>query len=735
MADAFDHEPTGDDLGNILSSFMESLTRPEPRPTIEKIEGFDGRNLDMLRFGRCLAASDQPLTLLCNLGSEVYGAPCASEFAIHLCDRLSEAGLLEKDTEFPEVKAVRTKTSGLFYLRSQDSEMTYLAKTRLIAIEAALNLSLLAQGRIEDVNNASEEDLVRFEGALVKSVAAQAGHAVPVDGSGEAYPRTGGEWDTRYAICEGFESFRLPWRLSYNLRVNVAGRCCAIEADSIGSRLMLETCYLPDLGVIQTTGDMRRVAAADYDTRVMVLAASHALMRCPDLDRVFVATVDDSPAGYACLCSAEIARADIAELNLADFDPIEFMRGISAAIKIENGGLAPVKQGFSLNSEQFCPARRWDPPETSAKRLSSKAAAGLGVQTVAELGCDQRREMNELVKGSLSRFSSSTENNVRELLSMRGQASDPYTVQNINRVISELLEGELEDDPEAISDDLLTNTDLVRALEKAQGLCTKGAVDEAIGDLRDAVQAIDETGLYEDGPFRYCRHFDRYIDRLLWNRMVAPVGWAGEVRLVPEAYVEANILLSGLLFAAGKKEDSLRYARRAARVAPLSMPASMQLAQCLQAAGDHAASKGELYRMLSLAHDPETLGVTYSKLIVDEWRDGNARASQACYHMAAKWMPRQILDLGTRVASHLGANCSSLSQDMSEAEIREALGAQGIPYAPNEDVIEVMGEIARAALDEEIFYAAKGSLYFLCLLSKDDVLHSVYRSLEDEPDR
>ncbi len=733
MSNDADRDPANNDgMRDLIANLMDSLKEPEGEQD-ERPQGFDGCSLDVALLGRGLIDGDDPVGQLRRLVREIQGAPAPSPFAQWLGRRLRETGFLETDAEFGQLSVVRTKTSGLFYLRCRSSKLSFLAVLRILGIESALNVALLAQGRFGDVNAAAADELVRFECGLRASVAAQAGHAEPLAETGEACPKHGGEWDARLAICEAMECFRMPWRLCYKLRVNVAEGAAAIEVDYIDPHLMPTQAWSESLGVVPTTADMRGAAACDYNLRVVVLAAANALMRCPQLEEVWVASVSDTPKGFSCLCSVRVCREDLERLDLGHFDALEFLRGCGAVVDYRDGELQPVKQGFSINSQRFCPTKRYAPVETSEARLSSRAAAGLGVQRVTDLGCDQLCELKELAKKGLCHFDSSTQNNVHWLLELRGQASEAYTVDAINRTISRLLDGDIADDAEAINDALLGGTELDRAVKRADELLANGKNSEARETLLAALKPVDDAGTYQDGAGVYWRHFDRYADRALWNRMVAPTGV--EVRLVPDSYLEAHLLVSVACLADRRNNEALEHARRAARVAPLSLPVSLNLSQMLATVGDMSASDGELCRLLSMGHDPETLGVGYIRLAMNQWQQGRMRVAQACYQMSTKWIPSQVLKVGAKVATLLGTNTQGLGEEeLSDAHVREALAEQGIPLAPCDDVLEVLRETAVAAVDEEIFFVGKSALHFLCCLTNDDVEHAVLASLESEPD-
>ena len=64
--------------------------------------------------------------------------------------------------------------TGLVYLRVTDRELPYLAKLRVMALEAALNEALLSQAMPGADPAAGERDLIRDERLLRRSIAEQA---------------------------------------------------------------------------------------------------------------------------------------------------------------------------------------------------------------------------------------------------------------------------------------------------------------------------------------------------------------------------------------------------------------------------------------------------------------------------------------------------------------------------------------------------------------------------------
>ena len=105
--------------------------------------------LDMAALVRELLGSREPLDRLRGFVTDVEGRaagdasrqdallPCGRER--HLARRLREAGLFDDDVELPGLRVIQPRMTGLVYLRVTDRELPYLAKLRVMALEAALN--------------------------------------------------------------------------------------------------------------------------------------------------------------------------------------------------------------------------------------------------------------------------------------------------------------------------------------------------------------------------------------------------------------------------------------------------------------------------------------------------------------------------------------------------------------------------------------------------------------------
>lgn len=730
-------------LGRLFAALVGTETEPsaaageKDRAPVDAAETATAPSrLDLDALEQTLATSTNPLHALRGFvsdvreratGAEAGATPSALE--TYLAERLQEAGISESEPgRGPTVKVVRPHTSGLFYLRIGDDELSYSNKLRILRIEAALNGALLASRALEDADAASLEDLVRLETRCVRSIVAQ---AVRLARRRESPAR--GEWEVRRALSEAIESAQLPYRLTARFRVNVRDRRAAFEIDLVPPSIWTATTLVDGLGVVATTSEMRRRAASEYNLRLGVLLASFALLVAPELEEIWVAGVEDGPVSHACYYSARLTRSTLEGVDLEGaFDVWALMRAAGAAMDEKNLALSPVPQAFSLDDERLCPARRWEAVELSDRELSPGPAHELGASSVRGLGIDEaaarRHAADELARG----LGESTEQNVRALLGVAEGAPDDVREAAL-RCAGALIDGSLEDDPLAILEAFVSGSALERGVDRAREAFYARDAEDAERRAREALGEADGTGRYADEGDRVWRSFGTYADRVLYNRLVAPP--TETCRLAPDAYLEGHLIVSACALMRGDTGEALAHARLAREMAPLSTQASLHLAQCLEASGDMRAAAEELRRLLSLAHDPETIGMGYLRMAQLQWQEGHVLAAQACYQLACNRLGAPVLVAGLAVVALIGHVGGASEAALGPEQIEQALRAEDIPLAPTEEVGTVLMEASRAAVDAELFGVSRDVVRSLCSVLRDDVLFGVLRSLEDEPDR
>lgn len=668
--------------------------------------------------------------------SSNQGALPPSNLEVFLADSLDDAGLLAPDVAIPSVSAVRPHTSHLFYLRVNDPELSYAAKLKVLGIEAALNAALLASTFFEDADDVPMEELVRFRQRVATSVTSQ----IPTIADGlptREEERPNGEWAVRKGISTGIEHFQVPYRLQASFRTNVADGDVAFVVDLTPPSVMPAHVWVDGVGIVSATPEMRRRAATDYNLRVGILLAACAF-RCSSLiQRVWVAGSVDTPQSHDCYYSVRFDREGFSKIPLTGtFDPVETYRSFAAVLDEHDGQLSPVRQDFSLESERFCPARRYETVELSKRVLADPFATALGAHRVAQLGIVEESKRIEVASQISRHLTSSTEGNVRAIMELAGNDDDATVREAARRCVTKLIDGAIaEDDPQAIQDEFVNGDALTIAVEKAKEQLSQKDAEGALSVTLGALEPLELAHAYEDTPAVEWRAFGSYVDRALYNRLL----WDGsrETRLVPDAYLEAQLVVSVAALAQGQRSMATERARRAVEIAPLSIHSRLQLAQCLDAEGRSDDAMAEVGHLLELAHDPEGVGLGYFRMASYEWNRQDMRAARACYQRALSFMP----GIANQMASQLSAivlqlqGAATTSEPLSEGQVRAALAARDIAIAPTEEVSDVFFEGMRASLDAEIFPVAREFMTILGLMTHDDVYYGMLRSIEDEPDR
>ena len=576
------------------------------------------------------------------------------------------------------------------------------------------------------------EDCYRFNQALVSSIAAQVGtDPIPHASMSDVM----GEWGVRQSISAGIETFRLPLRLVANFRVNLMGGDAAIVTKFVPAGAQPASVWSEELGrIVPASHQMREMEATSYALRCVLLLASHAFRCSRRLCHVFVAVVLDTPTRHACLLTGDVARRALRELDLArSFDAVAACRQLGLTFKLRDGALTEVEQGFSLDDERFCPSTRYATVDLSSRLLPRFEANLLGATRVSDLAINENAHRSEVARELFRELTPSTEKNVREILGLTSRDSDPSVVDAGRRTARALIDGSLsDDDAYGMEDEFVDGDELTRSCQRASQLLERNRAHEAVGVLTDALAPIDALDTYTDTDTDTVvwREFTSYVARTLYNRLLAKPGVT--VRLVPDAYFGAQLLMATALMLDGKTEAALGFARRAQDLNPLDMSGTLRATRCLEILGRQDEAARELRHYLAYAFDPQGIGTCYYRLAFMEWHLGNLDVADACYQKAvvsrASCSGAAMLELQTMRAM-------TATKGVEPKQVEKVLEEADVPLAPTEKVVGVLVEAAQAATDAEVFPVARSFATLLGALSSDDVMHGVANSLEREPDR
>lgn len=654
-----------------------------------------------------------------------------SPFERYAARMLCEAGLFKDDVELPTIRIVRPPASGMFYLRVESLMLPYLAKVRVLALEAALNALRFSDTYFDDPDEHDVEEHYQLLQKLTHSIAAQSpnlNEGVPV--IDDDMPDT--EWAVRLGISTAIESFQLPHRLTANWRVNVADGNVAFELELPPEAAFPATRYVDGLGLVSTTREMRRKAASDYALRLALLVAACAFRCSERILHVWVATSAQTATRTACYLSVDFDRWRFARLDLTDLgDLTQTYRSFAPAIRYEDGILRPVEQTFELSERRFCPPWRYAPVSLSSRKIPHPSSDTLRTPSVAGLSIDEASNRAYAIANIVAHLGDTTEHNVRTIMELAGDDPDPTVRSAAERTVSKLIEGTLSEDAQSITQEFMTGDVLTQAVMRAQ-THLKNRDPRAAEDLLSQVLApLDREGLYADTAFLEHRFFPNYVDRALYNKLYALDDHAP--LLVPQSYFVAHLLLSVAQLMQGKGEQALGHARRLVELSPLDAHAYTHLTRCLEMTGRSDEAIEALNHLLSVAHDPEGLGLGYYRMAYFQWEQGHTLAAQACYALAMRYLPPLSPVIAMELTALALQNPGALHEELSQEEVEQVLADQGIVVAPTAETTEALLDCARASLDAEIFPVARNFAWILAALSGDDVMVGIIRSMEDGP--
>lgn len=722
-------------------------------PTVAEAPDFDYE-----AFRRHLLTSDDSLSFLGTTVNDIRSRRDAGKtitgIEAFLFRQLEEQALLDTtQNDIPHIDVVRPHHSGLYYLRGAASRMTYGTYLSMLSIEATLNAVHFAHTYFDDLDAAREEDVYRLWQRTTNSICAQIPDVDTADWSYLAMPwqppygpADQGEWAVRHAMSEAIEAAQVPYRLEARFRCNVSEGDVAIEFGATPAQAFPRSSYVPGLGIVDTTSEMRRREASAYAARVGILLANHAFRSSTKIRRVWVAAIEETPTSHRCLYSVCVGRRAFSRLRMAGIsDPLAALRSLGASFDEVGGVFVPTKPLFYLEDKMFCPPHRYDLWNLSERSLPVSAVQALGASRVSGLLIHEELPRTLAADDALRGLadpstSSATQTSVRSIMDVARRTSDLSVWSAATHVANELIEGHMGlDDPEAIRDEFIGGDALTKAVERAQMLLMRQEPAQALTLLATALAPIDDHDLYTDTDAVAYRCFDSFTERVLYNRLNAHD--KRSVVLVPDAYLMAHLILSALYMSfpegeGGNKAASLHHAHRALQIAPLNGPANLGMAACLEALEEFEGAQRQLMTFLETACHPQSMGIAYFKLASLVGREGDLATAQACYQRSVRLFPPlfpfAMGEYQTLFGDDSGEDVTI--ELLDDQKVEQILQDKGIPLAPTSQTSFILYDGATASIDAEVFPVAHDLMRLLEMLTGDDVIRGIRLSLEHEPD-
>lgn len=658
-----------------------------------------------------------------------------TELELWYARMLEEAGLFDKDTELPQATAVLLHRSHLFYLRVMQPRLPFGTKLALVRIEATLNALLFATGFHKDGSPLTERECFRTNQSVARSITSQVptiSDKLPTLDE----PFSDGEWAVRKGIATELESFRLPYRLEAGYRVNMHEGRVLFELEATPASCFPRSAWVDGLGrVVPTTQFMRTREASQYALRVGLLLAASAFRCSPAVKDVYVSAMETTGTKRSCLYTVHFDRNRFALLDMEEIsDPWAVFSSFDAHFDAPSEALNPVPQELSLSDERFCPPFRYKPIAVSKRRIYGASAKALGTDHVSGLAINEDTSRILAAEEIGRRLGTTAEDAVHAILSVTEGTEDEAVREAAKRTMGHLIDGTLDPaDALSVEDDFIAGDALTRTVGKAEEFARAQKFSDAADLLRDAVWDYESTHSLADTEDSVHRFFRSYCDRALFNRLMANEGQ--KTILVPDAYYQTHLMLAQAAMAGGDAEEARRQSASMMVLAPMDSSAYLLHAQAQTSLGDAEGARETLALLLEHAYDPETLGNAYAALAQIFEQDGEDIAAAACWRRCTRFVSSSYLMAVMNLNTLSQKDPTEMAKMETDEDVDYVLASHNIPAAPTEEVSEIFVTAMRAAFDAEIFPVAKNFVDVLAMLSGDDVVLDISRSLEGEPDR
>lgn len=607
------------------------------------------------------------------------------------------AARLLSEAEAPNLRAIavehpvelrRLNTTGLFWSIFDDSTISAGNRGTILRVESVLDRLALISKILEGdegtayVSATTEGACSELDWQVLRSIANDANEyltAADRDNKLNAQYGTtgtrGGNWDLSTRLAAACEAMVLPFRLEYRFACDAATGTIVTDVSLPTPDVFPKSRFNGATGQWVDCTAQRPAAAAAYALRLAALIAAAAFGTSVGITRVVVNGREGSIAGPTVLS-------------------LEFGR-----IPFTMGAMAKIRSGeFSAPATECDPAALFD-----MLRLTQFAA--------------------DIDDGG----------NLQPVEPVTVELSVPFTpVAEDTRPVPEDLRGVLHAD--IVSDlDVMSEQDAdlaarYRAImeEKDDSLLLAVAqlediVAETSTEATADVVADDLAQPAEPWRVLHCENvFARYLTSLVESDPSVRYVRASDIGQA------ARSSLSRIYRDMGDLDAAEAQARACIELAPTSAPAYNDLITCF-AEGDHYDRIIDVAReALRVAVTGNDIAYVYYRLAFAYWQTGRLPEALACYLRVPESSPMGEAALRERndLVSEMGNSVPGSDWDPTAC-----LRTAGVPLAPLDDVMEVVGRALIELVDASMPLAAAPLASLVASTQRNDILHAVAASL------
>lgn len=252
---------------------------------------------------------------------------------------------------------------------------------------------------------------------------------------------------------------------------------------------------------------------------------------------------------------------------------------------------------------------------------------------------------------------------------------------------------------------------------------------DAVAALESLALQVDERGWFADTPTRVYRYFDCYASRTLYATHCADSLDGGrDLRLCADEHFLIHHRLASLLSdSIEHAEEAIAHGRRCVEIAPSVAASYLRLARCYFCVFDYESEINVLNRMLTIAWNPNDVGMALYWLGYAYWMTDRKRLGLACYQRSVAFDRNLAEPCSAEVTEFLRKD-GMRHELISDDEARELFRQGGVPLGQVQLNAEALVRAAGHAADAGSFRLAQNLLGSASVILRDDALAPVLDS-------